>query len=154
MALPTTAEVASLLRTRTTTRLDLGGGPDTGDFSASTVPTAAQVEMIIQRVDRIVRVVIGDYDTLADPTLLGAIRDVIALGAAAEVEESYQPEATAASANSIGQIRRRQFEADLKRLEMGVIEHTSGGANVAGSGLVPRATGLDAAPDAAWLDRW
>lgn len=139
--LPSTADVAALTRTRTQPRV--GGGADTGDFTAFTVPTAAQVDVLIARAGRAVEAVLGTLDRVTEDapagiSLAGAIRDLIAVRAAAELERSYF--------GSTGDMYKSlvdQYDGDLKRLTEAMREYGVDGTMDAGDGLLPMASGLD-----------
>ena len=140
LMLPTTADVASLTRTRTQPRV--GGGVDTGDFTEFTAPTATQVELLIARAGRAVEAVLGTLDRVAETTpagvsLAGAIRDLIAVRAAAELERSYF-----GAASDMYKSLMDQYDGDLKRLTESMREYAADGTPDAGMGLLPMASGL------------
>lgn len=140
MLLPDTSDVAELLQART--QPSIGGGDDTGDFSAYTTPTAALVTSMIAKAGRAVYAVLGSWDDLTDADLQTAILDLVTVRAAAGVEFSLQP-ASASADQSTYKTLMETYAADLKRLTDAKRE-TAGGGSIAGVGMLPRASGLDA----------
>lgn len=91
---PTVAEVASVIPHRTG---DIDGEAQ-GTFTATTVPTAVQVESVIRQIQSEVATRIGDMPTpLTVAPTGGTVGEspagrVVAVGAAAEIERAFYPD--------------------------------------------------------------
>lgn len=140
-AVPTIEEVAALLHARTTQR----GGGEVGTFTATTRPTADQVDGLILQAAAVVMSSTGRLPSLDEcpdaPTLTGAVRTLIAMRAALFIEPSLWPEQTTAGVGPYTALRE-QYEAELPRvadavrdcIESGVIEPGEAGV---GAGALP-----------------
>lgn len=105
--LPTTADVALYVAQRVSDA--------TGDFTASTVPSAAKVTSLIALAAEDVYAAVGDVD-LVDPTLVNAARHVTALGAAVEIERSFTSNEAEERSPRLDSLQS-QYEKALKRLQ-------------------------------------
>jgi hypothetical protein len=112
---PTVEEVGGLMHARTTQR----GGSEVGTFTATSRPTADQVEGMIRQASSLVLASTGAMPTLDDcpdaPNIASAVRTLIAMRATLFIEPSLWPEQTVAGVSPYTAMRE-QYEAELPRV--------------------------------------
>lgn len=127
--LPTTADVAALLRARTK---DINGA-ELGVFDSTTRPTVGEVEAAI---DMAAAEVTGRVGTQIADRWLDAMRALIAIRAAMWVELSYFPEQIR-SDRSVYQELSTQFEQGIASLQAALSDNVPAGAGSQRFGSLP-----------------
>lgn len=130
--LPTSNQVATLLRARTKD----SNGLEAGVFNGDTRPTDTQVDDIVLHAADEVYAEVGAFDSIQTVPLQNAAIRLVALKAAMLIELSFFPEQTTGDRSAFDNMREL-YEANLPRLVKAINEAVARGDSVAQDGVMP-----------------